>query len=139
MTALPSGIDEGMEPPHRRTYLEITGLRLVSRANSRRHWRTVHADDKRTRAAVHALLSSSLSPWEHVVPREIIIDRHGPRLLDDDNLAGSGKAVRDAIARFFGVDDGPRGPMRWRYEQTQGKYGVAITLIYRHAEDACED
>lgn len=133
--------DEGKTPPWRRTLLEIPCLRLVSRANSRRHWRATYADDMKTKRAVLLTLLDGLKGYETIIPVEVIIDRHGPRMLDDDNLSGSAKAVRDQIATFFGVDDGPKGPIRWRYEQTKSKtYGVGLTFVYRRWEDeTCED
>ena len=32
-------------------------------------------------------------------------------------LVGSLKAVRDAVAAWLGVDDGPKGPVTWAYAQ----------------------
>jgi hypothetical protein len=37
---------------------------------------------------------------------QVLQVRHGPVKLDDDNCTGSFKPVRDAIATFFGIDDG---------------------------------
>ena len=37
--------------------------------------------------------------------------------LDDDNLAGAFKAIRDEVAKYFGVGDGPKGPIKWKYAQ----------------------
>ena len=45
-------------------------------------------------------------PERPVFPIVVTITRLGPRALDSDNLASSGKHVRDAIATWLGVDDG---------------------------------
>lgn len=55
--------------------------------------------------------------------------RHCARLLDDDNLAGSFKPLRDAIAKFLQVDDAdPR--VRWECGQveTRGAQGVCVKI-----------
>lgn len=64
------------------------------------------------------------------------ITRVGKRKLDSDNLARSAKAVRDAIASNFGIDDGDEGEKDsrwdWRYKQEIGKaYAVKIELEWR--------
>jgi hypothetical protein len=49
----------------------------------------------------------------------VTITRVSPRLLDDDNLRGALKAVRDGIADALGVDDRDER-VRWRYRQIRG-------------------
>lgn len=44
-----------------------------------------------------------------------VVRRH--RLLDSDNAQGALKAYRDAVAEWFGVSDGPTGPIMWEYQQ----------------------
>ena len=41
--------------------------------------------------------------------------------LDDDNLAGAFKHVRDEIARWLGCDDNPGAPVRWSVHQEPHK------------------
>ena len=51
------------------------------------------------------------------------------RILDDDNYVGGMKPLRDAIARWIGIDDGdPR--LVWKYHQipTAGRCGVSTTI-----------
>ncbi len=51
------------------------------------------------------------------------------RLLDDDNLQGGLKALRDAISKSLGVDDGD--PMlSWHYRQvrTEGRPGTLVKI-----------
>lgn len=54
--------------------------------------------------------------------------RLGGRKLDDDNLLGAFKAVRDGVADWFGVDDGD--PV-WTWDTTQlpgGDAGIEIRI-----------
>lgn len=56
------------------------------------------------------------------------------RLMDSDGLAGACKYVRDAVAAMLGVGDGPRGPVRWEYEQESASAcGVRIELVIQGA------
>lgn len=57
----------------------------------------------------------------------IVSFRH--RQLDDDNLSGSFKGLRDSIARSIGVDDGDRR-FRWecRQVETAGQEGTLVTI-----------
>ena len=49
-----------------------------------------------------------------------------PFQLDDDNLSGSLKGVRDAVAAWLGVDDRDRTRVRYVYEQQRAPWGVGI-------------
>jgi hypothetical protein len=70
-------------------------------------------------------------------PLVCVLTRIG-RLMDSDGLAGACKYVRDAIAAFLGVSDGPLGPVRWEYEQeSHGSLcGVRITIESPTGDDA---
>jgi hypothetical protein len=57
------------------------------------------------------------------------ITRIGGGVMDDDNLPPCAKWVRDTVALFLGQDDGPAGPIIWKYAQEPGgAWGVRITL-----------
>ena len=108
----------------------IPGLRLVSEANAREHWRARAARTKTQKLTVglvlHSLVAAPPSP-----PVDIVIVRTSPGTLDDDNLQGSGKHVRDAVAKWIGIDDGRRAGFRCRVEQTsagRGVYSVTIRI-----------
>jgi hypothetical protein len=61
----------------------------------------------------------------------VTITRIAPCELDDDNLAGSAKAVRDGVADWLGVDDRTkRSGVVWKYEQARDgrAYGVGIRI-----------
>lgn len=103
----------------------LKGLVLVSEANAREHH---HARAKRA-AWQRELVARALaehgpppSPWR------VEVTRSGPRLLDSDNLAGSAKHVRDAVATWLGVDDGPEAPVTWSVGQAKGGYVVQVLV-----------
>jgi len=53
------------------------------------------------------------------LPCTVLMTRIAPRKLDDDNLRGAFKAVRDQVAAWLGVDDAdPR--VTWAYAQERG-------------------
>jgi hypothetical protein len=37
--------------------------------------------------------------------------------------------VRDAVAAWLGVDDGPEAPVAWEYGQRRGGYLVEVTVV----------
>ena len=88
-----------------------------SETNMRGHWSDRYRRSraqKRTVAgvlAIEGILKSPLPP-----PVVVTLTRVGGRRLDDDNLRGALKYVRDALAEWLGVDD--RDPrVAWRYDQ----------------------
>lgn len=110
-------------------------LRLPSTANARQHWAARARTVKAQRATI--ALYWRAPPGDAVrelarrgPPWAVEIIRTTPaRPLDDDNLAGACKAVRDEVARLLGVDDGPTAPVAWRYGQRKAPdYGVVVTL-----------
>ena len=50
----------------------------------------------------------------------------GSKRMDDDGLAASCKWIRDAVARFLGVDDGDKSKVRFGYKQVSGPRCVFI-------------
>lgn len=99
-------------------------IKLVSEANlaSSRHWRYRSNRTKAQRQVTAMIMRKEFfHRAKPSVPCTVTIVRIAPRELDDDNLAGSGKHVRDEIAAFLGVDDKPGSGVTWRYEQRRGK------------------
>lgn len=95
-------------------------LRTVSESNGREHWakKAKRVKSHRTAAAfaARALLVRPL-------PAIVLLVRVAPRALDDDNLRGALKAVRDGIADAFEIDD--RDPrVTWEYAQRMGLPGL---------------
>lgn len=113
--------------------VEIPGLKLVSEANARGRW---YAGANRA-AQQRAVVAAFLRPHRPVpVPAVVRIVRIAPCRLDDDNAARAAKAVRDEVARWFGVDD--RDPrITWHVGQERRgvkEYGVRI-LVRRWAPE----
>lgn len=113
-------------------------IRLVSEANraSRQHWRVRQERAKGQKEAV-GLFLGAYSQWlAGAVPCAVHITRLGPRDLDDDNLQGAAKAVRDALAAMMGVDDRAGQGVEWnavaQRRGEQGAYGVEIRVERRH-------
>lgn len=107
------------------SYIEFTlPLRTVSLANQREHWRVRHkrSQEERMVAKSHC--------GEFTLPCTVTMTRIAPRFLDDDNIRGACKAVRDGIADRLGIDD--RDPrVAWRYEQRRGRpkeYAVHVRI-----------
>lgn len=110
-------------------------MRLGAALNARVHW-TARAKRAKTERAVVSVALRHHPFTADAVPTTCTLTRIAPRALDDDNLAGAFKSIRDEIAAFFGVDDGPKGPIAWHYGQRKGapkQYGIEINLEWRDA------
>lgn len=106
-------------------------VKIISEANTRSHWR-----EKARRASGHrSAAHGALLRYVGVIPPcgerfAITLTRIAPRELDDDNLAGGFKAVRDGVADWLGIDDGSKR-LTWRYEQRKGwprEYAAEIKI-----------
>lgn len=92
--------------------------------NSRGHWRVAH---KRNLAEQNVVAWELCRIPKPAIPCTVLLTRYAPSNgLDDDNLAGSLKNVRDAVATWLGVDDGKRETVRYRYTQARAPWGVGI-------------
>jgi hypothetical protein len=100
-------------------------IKTVSGLNVREHWRVRAKRVKAERSAVAWAMSCTDPPG---LPAIVTLTREGKRLLDSDNLQGSQKAVRDAVADWLNCNDAdPR--IEWRYAQvTRPDYGVLIEV-----------
>lgn len=115
----------------------IPGLRLVSEANTCEHWRTRARRTKEQKSMVTMVLRSLIAEPPRP-PVDVVIVRVGPGHLDDDNLQGSGKHVRDAVAKWIGIDDG-RESFRCHVEQTsagRGVYSVTIRITPQRSSES---
>lgn len=100
-------------------------LRLVSEQNRHKGWRdryersTIHRSTARNILLPMLRLSplfDRIGEGAHLV---VTITRVAPRELDDDNLVGSAKHVRDGVADALGIND--RDPrVKWCYAQRKG-------------------
>jgi hypothetical protein len=118
---------EGAKPA---VSVEILGLRTVNEANAHEHWR------KRARRvkAQRSLVTLALGAFGHrkpAFPLRVTLGRIAPRVMDTDNAIIALKSVRDAVAAWLEVDDGPSETrVEWAYaSQRKGKdYGVSIAI-----------
>jgi len=104
----------------------INGMRLSSGLNAREHWRARARRVKAEREQVYFVLATR-DPEVPAFPMTVTITRVAPSSgLDDDNLAGSCKAVRDQIAQWIGVDDKRSDVVKYAYAQRRGPWAVEI-------------
>jgi hypothetical protein len=96
--------------------------------NAREHPMTRHKRVKAEREVVAWwLVQYRRQHGKPAVPCSVLLTRIAPSNgLDDDNLVGSLKSVRDEIARWLGVDDKDRNTVRYRYGQKRGPWGVQV-------------
>lgn len=101
----------------------VLPIRTVSGLNVREHWA------KRAKRVKNERLMAYLMMPKVEVPCTILLTRCGPRKMDDDNLRGACKAVRDGISEKLGIDDGSDA-VRWEYAQEKSKvYGVRVEVL----------
>jgi len=85
-------------------------IQTVSEANGRDHWRVKAKRAHRQRHAARCLTPIVC------LPVVVKLTRLSRSRLDDDNLRGALKAVRDGVADAFGIQDNdPR--LRFEYDQ----------------------
>lgn len=101
-------------------------MRTSSGLNAREHFAVRAKRVRKEREEVGWMLKTASKP---ALPCSVLLTRVAPSNgLDDDNLAGSLKAVRDEVARWLGVDDKDRLTVRYRYTQRRGPWGVEISF-----------
>ncbi len=106
----------------------MNGLRLASQSNAREHWTKTYKN-KKTQHHIAALGMQGLNPIEYLGSElRVTLTRIGPRALDDDNIYGAWKFIRDAIAQcIWGGRMGQRDNLaQWVYEQKRGAYGIEV-------------
>jgi hypothetical protein len=92
--------------------------------NAREHYLARSRRVKKERDATAWCLSRAQKPQ---LPCSVLLTRIAPSNgLDDDNLCGALKGVRDEVARWLGVDDRNSTRVRYRYAQRRGPWGVTI-------------
>jgi hypothetical protein len=77
-----------------------------------------------------ATLDGMLLP-EDAFPMVVTLNRLSAGTMDDDGLRSSLKYVRDAVAKWLGVDDGDTSRVMYHYLQTKcppKTYGVRVTF-----------
>jgi hypothetical protein len=114
-------------------------IRTERGGNNREHHMARSRRVKAERFAVGMFLKShEAKQGKPGLPCAVLLTRYGPntRPLDDDNLAGALKAVRDEVASWLGVDDGG-DLITWVYSQERStQWGVGISAQEDDDDDA---
>ncbi len=102
----------------------VLPLRTLGPNGSHGHWRTLATRRKRERTA------AGMATPAHRLPAVVRLVRLSAGELDDDNLRGALKGIRDGVADRLGIkDNDPR--VRWEYGQEhcrRGEFGVRIEI-----------
>lgn len=80
-------------------------IKTVSEANQREHWAKKHKRKVAQQAIAVPIFRSAIK-HPITLPLTVTFVRVSCNKMDSDNLAGSCKHVRDALARILGIDDG---------------------------------
>lgn len=113
-------------------------VKTSTETNTRQNWYAVAGNAKREREATCLSLKGLHVEYPALI-KSVKLTRHGLRLMDDDNLPGSMKRVRDQVAAWIAGnntpdgkgDDSPTCGVAWSYDQVKGKeYGVVLELRY---------
>ena len=117
-----------LAPTWRRLHAFEFELLVISEANhSGEHPMTRAKRARRQRETTLIALTRHLGRLEgrKLLEREgrllVCLTRLSMGRLDDDNLAGAFKHVRDEIAKWLGCDDNPGAPVRWSVHQEPHK------------------
>lgn len=94
-------------------------IRTRSESNMREHWAAKHRRAKSQRLTVALTLRPQVIPLRGFAALNVMLTRVAPRRLDDDNLRGALKAVRDGVADALGVNDADER-VTWLYAQRSG-------------------
>lgn len=109
----------------------IHNMHTKPEVNAREHWRARQKRAQLHRCVVRENLCSCNPPR---LPAVITLIRVSSGQLDDDNLAGAMKHVRDAVAEWCGCGDSPSDPLTWEYAQEKCKRGsYAVRIEWREA------
>ena len=109
----------------------VSYIRTWSALNERCHWSTRARRAKHERHSIGWLLAGKTRPEP---PIRVVMTRRGPTSgLDDDNLAGALKGIRDGIATWLGIDDGDQR-ITWVCKQQRMKmWSVLVQIVPRTA------
>jgi hypothetical protein len=113
-----------------RATVVLPGLKTVSLTNQREHWRSRSARAKSQRRAVAAAWPRGTWNTDQLPVGSVLVvtlTRISPRELDDDNLRGALKSVRDQVAACLYLDDRDKRFV-WLYAQEKGATGVRIEV-----------
>jgi hypothetical protein len=95
--------------------------------NSREHWRV---KAKRVASERNSTSYALMGEQKPPIPCSVRLTRVGPGMLDDDNLVGAMKGVRDEIAKWLGIDDRHSETVRYVYAQKRDSSGWSVTVEF---------
>ena len=101
-------------------------IKTVTGLNAREH----HMTRARRVKAERAATAWVVKPFP--TPCIVRLIRMSVATVDDDNLPGACKAIRDEIAKLCGCGDSPRDPITWVYAQEKckrGQFGVRVEFL----------
>lgn len=99
-------------------------IKTVSGLNVREHWR-VRAN--RVKAERYAMASCLIGKKLPPLPVTVTFTRLSKGELDDDNLPGAIKAIRDELAAWYGTPDNDR-LFKFKYGQEKGLAAVRVEI-----------
>jgi len=107
-------------------------IRTVSESNQREHWaaRARRAKEQRANTKFH-MFQSWLWTVRQFPSWWITLTRIAPRQVDDDNLRGALKAVRDQVTVELELESDADPRLTWHYAQARGKpkeYAVRVRI-----------
>ena len=108
----------------------LVPIRTVTGMNVREHPMARSRRVKKEKNATTMALLAYGAPTHQKLCRVLFV-RVSPQLCDDDAIPPACKAVRDAIAKAFGVSDGPNKGIEWTYDQvrgSKGQFAVRVTI-----------
>lgn len=94
----------------------IIPVKTYSKLNAREHWAVRSRRTKTERRAAGYIVPNTTP----VAGTTVTLTRISPRPLDDDNLRGALKAIRDGVADRLGIDDRD-SRVTWQYGQRRGE------------------
>lgn len=129
----------GMAAP---TWVLKTDIVTRSESNLRQGWRLKHKRTKLQKQQILLALVKARVPQFFLriaiqmgLRPEVHFVRLGPNELDDDNLVGSNKGVRDSIAYWGDIND-KIPDVRWTYAQEKRKrLGLRVEITLRRPEE----
>lgn len=116
-------------------------LRTGRGLNDRTHWSKRARINKRHRGTACLFVRSAIRTAHMTLPATVHLVRLSSMFLDDDNLQGALKSIRDGVADAFGVDDGRKSPLTFTYAQAKckrGAHGVRIEIQAAGAQGASD-
>ena len=119
--AAPSG------PPALACTFDVETRSEANRRDRHARMKRVEAARDATIAAISVALAEGGALPEHG-PWFVRLTRLAPKIIDDDNLGGALKSVRDAVAATLGTDDGSPAFGKRVEQEKRSTFGVRVEI-----------